>query len=87
MKKNRNYNDYNVGSGKSHTINQICKILKDISKKEFKIKISKTKIRKNESIKYQSDSSKLRKLGWKPETSLVEGLRITYNWHLNNSGM
>lgn len=86
MKKNHNYNDYNVGSGKSHTINQICKILKDVSKKELNIKTSKTKIRKNESLDYQSDSSKLRKLGWKPKTSLLEGLKITYNWHLNNLG-
>ena len=86
MKKNHNYTDYNVGTGKSYTINQICKILKDISKKEFKIKTSKTKIRKNESLEYQSNSSKLRKLGWKPKTSLLEGLKITYNWHLNNLG-
>ena len=62
----------------------ICEILKNISKKEFKIKTLKTKIRKNESMKYQSNSSKLRKLGWKPQISISKGLKITYNWHLKN---
>jgi len=84
MKKNHNYNDYNVGSEKSYSINQICTILKNISKKQFTIKISKTKIRKNDPIKLVSDSSKLRKLGWKPKISVPEGLKLTYNWYLNN---
>jgi UDP-glucose 4-epimerase len=86
MKKNRDYDDYNIGSGESHTINHLCKILQKISKKEFIIKTSKMKIRKNESLEYRSDSSKLKKLGWKPNISLLTGLKITYDWHLNNSG-
>ena len=84
MKKNHNYTDYNVGTGKSYTINQICKILKDISKKEFKIKTSKTKIRKNESLEYQSNSSKLRKLGWKPKISVKEGISKTLKYFEEN---
>jgi UDP-glucose 4-epimerase len=87
MKKNHNYNDYNIGSGKSYTINQICKILKDISKKKFIIKKLKAKIRKNESLEYRSNSSKLKKLGWTPKTSLLDGLTVTYNWYLNNLGI
>jgi len=87
MKKNHNYNEYNVGSEKSYSINQICTILKDISKKEFTINTSKTKIRKNDSMEILSNSSKLKKLGWKAKTSVPEGLKITYNWHLNNSNL
>lgn len=85
MKKNHRYNEYNIGNEKSYSINQICTILKNISKKEFTIKIFKTKIRKNDSIKLVSDSSKLRKLGWSPKTSVPKGLRLTYDWYLNNS--
>ncbi len=87
MKKNHNYNEYNVGGEKSYSINQICTILKDISEKEFIINISKTKIRKNDSIELVSNSSKLKKLGWKPKTSVPNGFRFTYNWYLNNSSL
>ena len=85
MKKNRNYNAYNVGSEKSYSINKICSILKDISKKNFIINASRTKIRKNDSMEILSNSSKLKKLGWKAKTSVPEGFKITYNWYLNNS--
>jgi nucleoside-diphosphate-sugar epimerase len=84
MEKNHDYNEYNVGNEKSYSINQICKILKNISKKEFTIITSKTKIRKNDSRELISNSSKLKKLGWKPKTSVPEGLRLTYSWYLNN---
>ena len=84
MKKNRNYNEYNVGSEKSYSINQICTILKNISKKNFIIKTSKIKIRKNDSTELVSNSLKLRKLGWMPKTSVHDGLRLTYDWYLNN---
>ena len=87
MKKNHNYNEYNVGSEKSYSINQICTILKDISKKEFTINTSKTKIRKNDSKEIVSNSSKLKKLGWMPKTSIPNGFRLTYNWYLNNSSL
>lgn len=87
MKKNHDYNEYNVGNEKSYSINQICNILKDISKKEFTINTSKTKIRKNDSIELISNSSKIKKLGWKPKSSISEGFRLTYDWYLNNSSV
>jgi len=30
------------------------------------------------------DSSVITKLGWKPKTELEDGLKITYDWFLNN---
>ena len=87
MKKNRNYNAYNVGSEKSYSINKICTILKGISEKNFTINTSRTKIRKNDSMEILSNSSKLKKLGWKANTSVPEGFKITYNWYLNNSNL
>jgi nucleoside-diphosphate-sugar epimerase len=32
------------------------------------------------------DSSKINTLGWKPKTPLREGIRLTYEWYLNNIG-
>ena len=29
-----------------------------------------------------SDCSKIKKLGWKPEISINEGLELTLNWHI-----
>ena len=30
------------------------------------------------------DSSVITELGWKPKTELEDGLKITYDWFLNN---
>ena len=29
------------------------------------------------------DSTRMRGLGWKPQTDFVQGLRTTYEWYLN----
>ena len=85
MKKNRGFNDYNVGSGKSHSIIQICTKLKKISKKNIPLRTIKTKIRKNDSDELISNSIKIKKLGWKPKMTLDEGLKMTYLWYLDKS--
>ena len=35
-------------------------------------------------IRYSLDSSKIRKLGWKPKHSFKEGLKETVKWYLEN---
>ncbi len=36
-------------------------------------------------MRYALNSSKLiKKLKWKPQTSILMGLRKTFNWYLNN---
>ena len=30
------------------------------------------------------DSSKISSYGWKPKVQIDEGLKLTYNWYLNN---
>ena len=85
MKKNRGFNDYNVGSGKSHSLLQICTKLKKISKKNIPIRTIKTKIKRNEPDELISNSIKIKKLGWKPKMNIDEGLKMTYLWYLEKS--
>jgi nucleoside-diphosphate-sugar epimerase len=83
MKKNHGFNDYNVGSGKSHSLMQICNKLKKISENTIHVEGIQQKIRNN-SYDVKSNSTKLKKLGWKPKITLDDGLKLTYTWYKNH---
>lgn len=80
LKKSHGFNSYNVGTGRSYSIEEVCKFLEEISKKKLKIKSVKSYIRKSDVDNFVSDSNKLKKLGWMSETEIKEGLLQTYNW-------
>ena len=75
LKKCKGLQIYNVGSGKSHSILQVCNALKKIAKKNIEIKSIKSKSRKVDINNIVSNHSQLKKLGWKPKVSLDQGLR------------
>ena len=82
MKKNKKFNDYNIGAGKGYSITEICDLVKKILKKDHvSIKTVRTKIRKNDFSSIISNSSKIKKLGWEPKISIKKGLRFTIDWH------
>jgi len=82
MKKNKKFNDYNIGSGKSYSILEICNLVKQISNQDDHfIKTVRTKLRKNDFSDIICNSSKVRKLGWKPKISLEEGFERTIYWY------
>jgi len=81
MKKSKGFEIYNVGTEKSHSIKEVCELLKKITKNEFSIKSSKSLKRKAEVPNIIADCSKLKKLGWKPQTNLVKGLKLTFDWY------
>lgn len=81
LKKWKGFDSFNVGSGTSHSISELIRMLKRISKKNPKIKKIKSAIQKNDIPEIVSDSTKIRKLGWIPKTNLSEGLNLTYNWY------
>lgn len=83
LKKSRGFNDYNIGTGKSHSIMQIYKTLTKISKKSVPIKMITSLKRKYDVPETVSNSAKIRKLGWKPYTNIQEGLEMTFNWYRN----
>ena len=82
MKKNKKFNDYNIGAGKGYSITEICDLVKKILKKDHvSIKTVRTKIRKNDFSSIISNSSKIKKLGWSPKTSIKRGLKFTVDWY------
>jgi len=81
--KSHSSNIYNIGTGKSYSILEICKILQKITNKKMKIKSIKSLSRKSDILNIFADTSKIRKLGWKPQTNIIEGLKLTYDWYLS----
>lgn len=80
IKNTKNFNIFNIGSGKNFSILQICKKLEKISGKKLEILPTKKFIRTNEIPKIQADISKIKKLSWLPTTSIDDGLKYTWQW-------
>ena len=76
MKKTKKFNSYNIGSGKSYSISQICDIISNLTDKKIIVKSLKTIARKKDIENIIADSSKVQKLGWTPKISLKDGLTI-----------
>jgi UDP-glucose 4-epimerase len=85
IKKSRGLEIFNVGTGTATSISQLCKMVEKISKRKISINIIKSLKRENEISKIYANPQKIKKLGWKPKTSLYEGLKKTYNWYLSKS--
>lgn len=73
------FNIYNIGTGSSYSIKEICKKLEKLYNKKITIKSNVEKNRKVDPKNIICDASKLKKLGWKTKISLDEGLEKT--WH------
>lgn len=73
----RGLNIYNVGSGKSHSVSEVCTILKKLTGRNLSIISTKKYSRKNEIENIVSNSSKLKKCGWKSKINLTHGLQLT----------
>jgi len=90
LKKGKIGEKYNVGSNESinnkNIIKLISKMLNKFSNKyNHNFIIKKVKDRPGHDIKYQINSTKIRKeLSWKNKYSLKEGLKKTILWYLNN---
>jgi len=82
------YNDIeimNIGEGKGYTIKEIAYMIKDAVgwDGEFEFDIS----RPDGAPKKVLDVSKMKSiLGWEPKTSIVEGIRKTVKWYIENRG-
>lgn len=75
---------YNISSNVEKTNLKITQtILEDLRKPESLIKYVKD--RPAHDRRYALNSEKIRKeLGWKPEVSFEQGMKLTINWYINN---
>ncbi|MGI0021290.1 MAG: NAD-dependent epimerase/dehydratase family protein, partial [Nitrososphaeraceae archaeon] len=84
LKKSKGFGIYNVGYGKSHSISDLCNILLEISGSDIPINSVKSQSRKQDINEVRADISKIMKLGWKPNTGLRKGLKMTLDWWRSN---
>ncbi len=86
-KNGKRNNIYNVGTGIETSIGALAKKIIKITNKKISLESIKNKKRdvKIEVKRSMADISKIRKLGWKPKTSLDEGLKITVEHYKNGT--
>ena len=73
---------YNISSGEEKTnLEVVTGILRIMDKPNL---IEFVEDRPGHDVRYSLNSSKLRKLGWKPNYGFEEGLRETIEWYLEN---
>jgi len=80
LKNTKGFNSYNIGSGKSYSIENLCKRLVKISNKNIQFKSKKSLSRTKDIPNIIANCSKIKKLGWKPQMKLNDGLKLTYEW-------
>ncbi|MDK2876588.1 MAG: dTDP-glucose 4,6-dehydratase [Archaeoglobaceae archaeon] len=74
---------YNISAGNEYeNIEVVKEILKIMGKSEDLIEFVED--RPGHDLRYSLDSSKIRKLGWKPRHSFEDALRKTVKWYLEN---
>jgi len=69
----------NIGTGVDVTIKQLAHMVKQVSGYKGKIIFDTTK--PDGAMRKLLDSSRMRKLGWKPKIGLEEGIAKTYQWY------
>ncbi|MGB9815899.1 MAG: dTDP-glucose 4,6-dehydratase [Thermoplasmata archaeon] len=74
---------YNVSAGNERKNIEVVKNILRLMKKPEDL-IEFVEDRPGHDVRYSLDSTKLRNLGWKPETSFEEGLERTVKWYIEN---
>jgi len=81
----KGYNAYNVGFGKSYSLEKVVEIIKEILKIDINVEYN-TSIRPNDISDMVADISSLQKLyAWKPEIDIETGLRLTLDDIINKN--
>ena len=70
---------FNIGSGESFSVNDICQNLLKIFGSSNSIELDSSLIRNNDVDELVCDNSKLKKLGWSQKLSFNDGLEQVFN--------
>ncbi len=73
---------YNLGSGRDFSINELADAISKVVGYKDKIKWDTSK--PDGTMKKLLDSSKFLSLGWKPNVTFEDGLKMTYQWYKEN---
>lgn len=71
---------YNIGTSEDYSIKELANMIASIV--EYKSEIFWDVTKPDGTPRKLLDSSKFLNLGWKPQISLQEGIKITYQWYL-----
>ena len=82
LDKEWEYDLINIGTNQEISILELGNLIKKIVKYEGDLVFDSTKPDGNP--RKLLDSSLITSLGWKPSVDLEEGLKITYDWYLEN---
>jgi len=86
MEKGKPGEVYNLGSGKTYSIEGLAYMIGDILGKKITIKIDKSKLRPFDVNKLWCDNSKVFKvIKGRPTTTIKQGLEKTINWYIANN--
>lgn len=77
---------YNIGVGNEKTNIEITRMILDLLGKPESL-ITYVEDRLGHDLRYSLDSTKTRKLGWKPEWSFEDGLKKTVEWYKDNRNL
>jgi len=77
---------YNVGYGKGYSLKEVMKTVEQVCNRKLKVKYLPA--RKVDVKQVVLDCAKIKKrLGWKPETPLKEGIGLTWEWMLQQKSL
>jgi UDP-glucose 4-epimerase len=70
---------YNIGTGKPTSVNELFSVLKDISGKNPKPDLAEAREGEISEV-YLNCEKAIKELKWKPEVTLIDGLKETFKW-------
>lgn len=72
----------NIGSGREHTIRELAEAIKDVVGFGGGLRFDTTK--PDGTPRKLMDNSRIEAMGWQSTTSLQDGLKVAYDWYLEN---
>lgn len=83
LMNNYSGNDFfNIGYGEEVTIRELAEIIKDVVGYKGEIVLDSSK--PDGTYRKLTDISRIKSVGWSPKVDLKTGIRITYEWYVNN---